>query len=469
VSYPGELRRQLGLGSAAALVVGEVIGVGIFLTPAAMAKQLGSPLWLLVVWLGMGAVTLAGALCLGELTARLPAAGGGYVYLREAYGPGVAFLFGWMSLLVMDPGLTAALAMGLAGYVGYVVELSDAGVKAVAGGAILVLAAANIIGVRLGAGLLRAFTVLKLGLLAFIVVWGFGRGLGDWSHFTPFGARPAGSPPFAGALAAGVVAAFFSFAGWWDMSKMAGEVRDPARTLPRALVLGVLTVTVAYVAVSAVFLYLVPVAAVTSDETFAAQAGEVLFGRAGGVFFSVVVVVAVFGSLASIVLGAPRVYYAMARDGLFLPGVAAIHPRFGTPARAIAIQAALACGLLLWGTFTQVLAYFFFTAVAFQAVIIAAVIVLRRRSPAPPAYRTPGYPLTPLLFLVPTALFLVLLVLNDPVRAGLGTGVVALGVPVYWLVVRRAEPNAPAREIGRGNQPATYPADVPSAKKGKDL
>jgi basic amino acid/polyamine antiporter, APA family len=208
-----ELRRQLGLRSAIALFVGEVIGIGIFLTPAKMAKGLASPFWLLVVWLGMGAATLAGALCLGELAARFPAAGGLYVYLRQAYGRGTAFLFGWMSLLVLDPGITAALARGLADYVGYVVPLSDLAKVGLAVAVVLALAAANIVGVRLGAGLVRGLALLKVGLLLFITCWGFGSGLGDWSNFLPFVARQPDSEPLRMALALAIVSAFVSFGG----------------------------------------------------------------------------------------------------------------------------------------------------------------------------------------------------------------------------------------------------------------
>ena len=275
-----ELKRQIGIRTATALVVGEVIAVGIFLTPAGMAKSLGSPLWVLVVWLVMGAMAVCGALCYGELAARYPQAGGSYVYLREAYGRPVAFLYGWMALLVMDPGLTAALAVGMAGYAGYIFNLSPIGMKAVAIAAIVLLAAINIRGVRLGAWLMRWLTVLKLGLLSFLLLWGFGFQLGNWSNFTPFVAQRAQSTPLLPALAGGLVAAFFSFGGWWDVTKLAGEVRDPARTLPRALLYGVVIVTLVYILTSAVFFYLVPLEAVTSGETFAAQAGEVLFGRA---------------------------------------------------------------------------------------------------------------------------------------------------------------------------------------------
>ncbi|HMF57758.1 MAG TPA: amino acid permease, partial [Pyrinomonadaceae bacterium] len=201
MSEQGKLRRQLGVRTATAMVVGEVIAVGIFLTPAGMAKSLGSPLLVLTVWLVMGAMALCGALCYGELAAKFPEAGGGYVYLREAYGAPLAFLYGWMAFLVMDPGITAALAVGLASYAGYSLNLSTIGIKAVAISSILILAAVNIRGVRLGAWLVRWLTILKLGLLAFVLLWGFGFQLGSWSNFTPFVAQRAGSAPIVAALA----------------------------------------------------------------------------------------------------------------------------------------------------------------------------------------------------------------------------------------------------------------------------
>ncbi|HLM58815.1 MAG TPA: amino acid permease [Pyrinomonadaceae bacterium] len=431
-----QLKRQLGLRTATAVVVGETIAVGIFLTPAGMAKSLGSPFWLLLVWLLTGAMALCGALCYGELAARLPEAGGGYVYLREAYGRPLAFLYGWMAFLVMDPGITAALAVGMAGYAGFILPLPPAGQKALAVGAILLMAAVNISGVRAVAGLLRWLTAAKLGLLLFVVAWGFASGAGDWSNFEPFVAQRPGSTPLVGALAGAFVGAFFSFGGWWDLSKLSGEVREPARNLPRALACGVMIVTLAYVLVSAVFVYLVPMGAVTSGETFAAQAGAAMFGAAGGRVFSAVVVVAVLGSLAGLTMAAPRVYYAMARDGLFFQQAARLHPRTGTPAAAIALQAALASLLVALGTFDEIVAYFVFIVVVFLALTVAAVYVLRRRQAAPPAFATPGYPLTPLFFLVLVALLLLLLGGNSPVQALLGTGVVALGLPVYFILFR---------------------------------
>jgi len=442
-THGGALTRQLGLASVTALVIGEVIGVGIFLTPASMARSLGSPCWLLVVWLIMGAMALSGALCYGELAARFPEAGGGYVYLRRAFGPGVAFLYGWKCLLVMDPGITAALAVGLATYVGYVVDLSGAGLKAVAVGTIFALAAINIAGLRLGAGLMRWLTAFKLGALGLIVVLSLALGLGDWANFAPFVAQRPGSDPLPGTLAPALVGAFFAFGGWWEISKLAGEAREPARTLPRALAIGVATVTAVYILTSAVFLYLVPLERVSSGETFAAQAGEALFGPAGGRVFAGIVIVAVLGSLMALLMALPRVYYAMARDGVFFKAVAAVDPRFGTPARAIALQATLASLLVVSGTFNQILSYFIFITVLFVGLTVTALFVLRHREVGDAVYRTPGYPVTPVIFLLLVAVLLLLLAGHNPLQAALGVGIVGLGAPVYFVAFR---PRAHARK-----------------------
>src|SRR6185295_18905166 len=210
-------------------------------------------------------------------------------------------------------------------------------------------------------------------------------------------------------------------------------VKDPSRTLPKALIVGVLTVTIVYILTSLAFVYLVPLDQVTSGETFAAQAGEVLFGRAGGTVFSLIVVVAVLGSLAAVVMSAPRVYFAMARDGLFIPQVAAIHPRFETPAFAIALQASLASVLVILGNFNDIISYFVFVVIVFVALTIVALFKLRRRSTANAGYLTPGYPVTPIVFLALLVLLLVLIGGNNPKQAFLGVAVVSLGLPFYLL------------------------------------
>lgn len=427
------LRRELGLGSAAAVVAGECIAVGIFLTPAGMARSLGSPFWLLAVWLLVGAMTLLGALCYSELAARFPRAGGPYVYLYEAFGPGVAFLYGWMSLAVLDPGITAVLATGASAYFSYIVRLSPMGIKILSVALIWTLCFINIRSTRLSAGFLRWLTWLKFCVLLVIVVWAIVFRLGSWSNLVPFVAQRAGSLPLAPALAASTVAAFFSFGGWWDVSKVAGEIRDPVKTLPRALILGVLAVAAAYVLISAVFLYLVPLEEVASDETFVAQAGQVLFGQAGGVIFSGVVILCVVGSLAVSSMAAPRVFFAMAQDGIFLPSVARLHPRFHTPSRAIAVQGTVATALVVLGTFQQIISYFIFVAVFFLGLSVAGLFVLRRGSSIAPPVLTPGYPFTPIAFLLMVAALLLLLLMHAPREAALGSAVVLAGAPVYYV------------------------------------
>jgi APA family basic amino acid/polyamine antiporter len=432
-----QLKRQIGLKTATALIVGEIIAVGIFLTPAGMAKALGSPFWLLVVWVLMAALSLCGALCFGELAVRFPEAGGGYAYLREIYGPGLAFLYGWMALLVMDPGLTAAIATGAASYVGYGLHLSARGNQLVAIAAIVLLALVNIRGVKLGSLFIRWLTFLKVGFLGGMVLLAFVGRMGHWSNFVPFVAQHPGSKPLPEALAIGLVGSFFTFAGWWDVSKVAGEVRDPSRTMPRAFIYGLLIVATVYILTSAAFVYLVPMQDVTNGQAFAAQIGEALFGRTGAQVFSFFVIVAVLGSLAPIIMSAPRVYFAMARDGLFFPAAAAVHPRFQTPARSIAIQAILASILVLSGTFQEIISYFFFVVLVFIGLTVFGLFLLRRRQRVTLEYSTPGYPFTPIVFLLLLCVILFLLGVGQPKQSFLGVAVVLLGVPVYYLIFKR--------------------------------
>jgi APA family basic amino acid/polyamine antiporter len=232
------------------------------------------------------------------------------------------------------------------------------------------------------------------------------------------------------------MAAFYSFGGWWEAAKIAGEVRNPERTMPRALTLGVVAVTLVYILVTGVFVYLVPFAGITSDETFMAQAGKLLFGPAGGTVLAALVVLCVLGSMAALLILSPRVYYAMARDGLFFHQVARLHPRYGTPARAIAVQAILASLLVALGTFAQIVAYFVFVAVIFLGLTVAGTFRLRAHVAEGARLRVPGYPYTPLAFLALVALLLALLAKHNTLQAVLGVMVVLMGLPAYRLVRR---------------------------------
>jgi APA family basic amino acid/polyamine antiporter len=445
------LARRLGLATATAMVVSQVIGVGIFLTPAGMATSLGSPAWLIAVWLIMGASAIGGAMTFGGLATRYPEAGGIYVYLREAYGPRVGFLYGWVSMLVTDPGLTAFLGVGLANYAVHIVPLSDWGHRAVAVAAIVALAAVNMLGATIGSGVLRALTGLKIGMLGLLAFWGFASRSGDWSNLEPFWAQRPGAPPLPQALAVGLISAFISLAGWWDASKLAGEVRDPGRTMPRAFLLGLSIVTTLYIAVSVAFLYLVGPGQNIADQgeaAFAALAGRALFGRAGEVTFAIGVVISAIGSLAGVFMAFPRVYYAMARDGLFFRTFGQVDPSRSTPTRAIALQAvlAIALALALAGSFDRIIAYFMVPTLAFLALAAAGVFVLRRRATAETGkvLAIPGYPASLLLFLVPVVLVIVLQLLRDWKTATLGFAVVAVGLPVSLLVVPWRRPDVAA-------------------------
>lgn len=425
------LKREIGTFSAVALVVGQVVGVGIFLTPAGMARSVGSPVWLLVIWLAIGAMTLSGALCYGELAARFPEAGGSYVYLREAYGRGAAFLYGWMVLLVLDPGLTAVFGVGAAAYARVLFPQSPVGEQMLAIAAIITIGSITILGVRLGTRILGILTVVKVATLFFIIVYGFAGGFGDYQNFKPFFVTPADA---FGALAGGLVGAFFAFAGWWEVTRIAGEIRDAERNAPRALVIGVVVLTVLYLLTSAVFLYLVPLASITSDETFAAQAGEALFGSLGGRLFSLVVVTSVIGTLFAYFIASPRVYYAMANDRLFFSSFGDLHPQFGTPHRATLVQMAIACILVLSGSFNEIISYFFFVVVLFVALTVVGLFRIRKRPFS--GYRTPIFPLTPLFFLAITAVVLFFIAMKNPKQTVVGAAVVLLGVPVYYLIFR---------------------------------
>ena len=430
--------RSLRLPSAVALVVGQVVAVGIFLTPGTVIQAIASPLGVLLVWAVMGTMAICGALCYGALAARYPQAGGGYVYLREAYGPRIAFLYGWKCLLVMDPGITAALATGFASYVAYLTPMGSVATRGVAIGAIAAFAAVHMAGVRVGMRLLTTIAVLKILLVAGLTIGALASPRASWSHFVPFVARHAGAPPIAGAVAGAFVAAFFSFGGWWEVTRIAGEVRNPSRTLPRALWLGLAIVTLTYTAATLSFIAVIPIHQVVAGQAFIAQVGEIIVGRGGGAVVAAIVIVCVLGSLGAMQMIAPRLYVAMAEDGVLPAAVAAVHPRLGTPARAIATQAVLASALVAIGTFDTIVAFFVFITVVFIAATVASVFVLQLREPG---FHVPLHPWPAVVFLALVAVLLVLLGASHPLQALLGMVIVAAAVPVYRMIhTRRAAP-----------------------------
>jgi APA family basic amino acid/polyamine antiporter len=415
------------------MIIAEVMGVGIFLTPASMSRTLGATSWVLGVWTMVGLLSAAGALCYAELGSRFPEAGGGYVYLREAFGERCAFVYGWMSLLVMDPGLTAALGVGLATYLLVVLELSPTLVPVVAIACILVLATISTLGIESSARLMRWTAVAKLATIALLIVAVLLRGnSGDVT--TPVAA--AGIPPFP-ALAGALMGAFFAFGGWWDLGKMNEEIVEPRRTLPVALVGGVVVVTLVYAGLSIAFMHAMQGQPQPTDEAFVSSLGSALFGAGAAKALAGAVVVAVAGSLSAVLLGAPRVYLAMARSGVFPASLVRFDARRQSAPRATLIQVALACLLVMLGSFDQILGYFVPAAVFFLGLSAAAILFLPRPPATPGIFRAPWHPLPIIVFLVLVVTMVVLFAVGRPVQTLIGAVVVGLGIPISFLVQKQ--------------------------------
>ncbi len=421
-------RRQFGLPAAISIVVGESVALGIFLTPATMAKSLGSPVLLGLVWIGMAFMAMCGALCFAELAIRFPESGGEYVYLRAGYGDRIAFLYGWMSSIVMYPGVAAALAVGSTAYVAQLLPLSATAIAFVPAFILCLFGVINFAGTRLSGSLMTFINILKLIILFGLVAWAVASGHAHLSNLTPLAARRPGSDALVPAIAGGIVSAFFSFGGWWEASKIAGEVRNPRRTLPLAFLGGVTLVTIIYLLISAAFLAVLPIDSMASNTAFVAQFGQVLFGAAGAKVLSLCVLVCVFGGIAALTMASPRVTYAMAQAGAFFPSFGRLHPRFGTPSNSILLQTALSILVLLLGSFDRVLAYIIFSAVLFLA--ISASTLFRTNEPVQGWW----FPVAPFLFIAFCIVVAMLILLHNPMPAMIGVGIVLCGVPIHQLL-----------------------------------
>jgi len=455
---PEGLVRQLGLFDAAMILCGIVIGSGIFTSTGLMAAILPSPGWILLAWVGGGLVTLAGALTFAELGAAMPRAGGHYVYIHQAYGPMWGFLCGWILFLVYMSGGIAALAAAFSEYLGgfwpavspertlFAVDVMPgpaalvwrvgAG-QAAAAGAIAILSWVNWLGLREGKLVQNVLTVVKIGVLCVIVVLGLGAARG--ADF-PLIWRPAGMEPSGILTAFGVtlVAVSWAFDGWNNVNFAAGEIRDPARNLPRALLLGTAGVTVLYVLVNLVYFRAVTLTDMAGEVRIAERAVTGLLGPQAGVVVGVAVMISILGSLNGSILTGPRIYFAMARDGLFFRQAGRVHPRRRTPDRAIVLQGAWACALALTGTFVQLFTFVMFVSIVFWIAAAGAVIVLRGKKPdLPRPYRVPGYPVVPVLFMAAGGGILVSSLREFPVESLAGLGLTALGIPVYLFWRKR--------------------------------
>ncbi len=425
-------RKQMGLPGAIAVVMGESIALGIFLTPAAMARSLGSPLLLAAIWCGMGIVALCGALCYSELSVRFPVIGGEYIYLREGYGGRIAFLYGWMSAAVMDPGVAAALAVGAAPYVLTVAGRTGTAPLWIPVLILIALGALNYVGTSLSRNLMTALNLLKIAVLVSMVAWAFLSGHATIHNVLPLAERRPGSDLLFPAIAGATISAFFSFGGWWEAGKVAGEIENPRRNMPLAFVGGVLLVTAVYLLVSFAFLAVVPLASIISNTAFVAQFGEALFGSTGSRILSACVLLCVAGGLMALTMAAPRVYYAMAKDGAFFAPFGRLHPRFGTPANAVLLQTVMAILVLSLGAFDRILSFIIFSAICFLALSVST--LFRVSEPV----RHWWFPAAPILFLIGCAVIDAMILMHDPIPALIGLAIVLCGDPVRKLAQRNA-------------------------------
>lgn len=427
--------RGLGLFSGTMAVIGGIIGSGIFLNPAIVAARVGTTSLTLLAWILGGVVALLGAFIYGELAARVPRVGGGYAYLRDAFGPLPAFLYAWALLLIMATGAIAAVAFTFASYAGALFGLPESSLPFVAAGAIVSLTVLNYVGVQPAAWTQNLFTVLKLAALVILI----GAGLllsPEASHAVPAGlppVLPSSRAPVLIALATAFVPVLFAYGGWQQTNFIAEELVEPERNLPRALVLGVVGVVAVYILANIAYLKTLGVAGLAASTAPAADTMSAVLGPAGRTVISVGILASTFGFLDLVIMVSPRVYQAMAADGLFFDSFARLHPRFRTPAAAIVAQGAWACLLLATRTYGQLLDYVTFADWIFFGTTAATLVVYRRgdRETNRSGFRLPGYPWTLLVFILASAYVVLGSMRSNPGNALRGAALLAAGIPVF--------------------------------------
>jgi amino acid transporter len=432
-----KLVRSLGLLSSIGLVIGITIGGGIYRTPAGIADRVPDPVWMLGVWVLGGLIVLCGALSFAELSASMPETGGMYVYLREGWGRLAGFLFGWSELVLIRASANGAISTVFSEYlfrsIGYDTVMYAVAADYVAAAAIIVAAIINIRGVQLGALVAGASSVAKFGALVLLVLASFALGGGAGASAGNFTA--AAGAVDAGLFGLALISVLWAYDGFADVSFAAGEVRDPQRTLPRAIVAGTLAIIGIYVAANAAYLYVNPLERMAVSPLIAADTMQALFGQVGVAFVSIVVTISTFGALIAIMLSSPRVFFAMADDRLFFPVMARVHQRYGTPHVAIALSAALGVFFVLIRTFEQLADTFVLTIWPFYGLAIAGLYRLRRTRPdLPRPYKVPGYPLVPGVFIAAVVYLVVNALVSEPVWTSVTFAIVLAGVPVYFAV-----------------------------------
>jgi basic amino acid/polyamine antiporter, APA family len=431
-----ELRKTLRPADAVMIVVGNVIGVGIFTTTGFIAGYIPDASLIMAVWAVGGMLTLFGALTYGELGAAFPRAGGDYIYLKEAYGPLIGFLVGWIGFFIINPGSMAALALGLIEYLvplllGDITEISPTIPKIIAILVILIFTSVNYLSVRWASRAQNLLSGFNLLTIVIIVSAGFILGTGNWENFS----YRSETSSFGDLFGPAMVSVFFTYSGWFVSAYVASEMKNPQRSLPFSLIISAIIITFIYIIMNIFYIYALPIPQMDGVVDIARRASESLLGNQASVLFSIMIIFAILGSLNSVTLTAPRIYYAMANDGLFPKKLGEVHPRFRTPHYSIGIQAGIACLMVLVGNFYQLLSYTVFFMLLTCIATAIGVFVLRIRKPhlARP-YKVWGYPFTTSIFVMAYTWIAVRVFLYNPQNALIGILIVLIGIPffIYW-------------------------------------
>ncbi len=442
---PNQLRRVLGTWDLVLMIIGTVIGSGIFLVPGAVLRAVGDSVPIAVtVWLSGGVLSLLGALTYGELSAMKPRAGGLYVYIRDCYGPFLAFLFGWTLFFVISSGSIATLAVAFGNYLGEFVQLSASNTKIVAVLMIVVITLVNVLGTRKSANLLNVTTTIKVvAILAMgtVLLWrGTHPVFGDAAAHQAAGGLSSG---LAAGFGLAMISVLWAYEGWQYVTYIAGETLNPQRTFPLAFLIGTAALIVIYLFANLGYVAALGTAGVSASTRVAATALGAVIGGGAGKLVALAILVSMFSAANAIILNAPRVYYAMAKDGMFFKSLSRVHPRFGTPAFAICTAGIWSAVLAASGTFEQLLTYVVFIGWIFYALAAGCIFIYRKRFPdAHRPYRVPAYPFTPILFIIAAAALVGNTIATQPVRAGIGLIIVLLGAPIYLIWRRSAKPSA---------------------------
>jgi len=449
------LARRLGLTSAIMVVIGSVVGSGIFLTPQSIAATVQIPGVMIFVWILTGLLTLAGALTNAEIAGMIPDAGGQYVFFRITYGDLTGFLYGWTTFIVYQTGSIAAIAVAFGRYSGYFINLphfspeleawklpligniyplKDIGVSMMAIAAILILAVVNYFGVQFGGMVQDIFTFMKVLAIGGIVVLAFTVGHGSTDHFFPLWGAPH-SGALLSAIGVAMIATLWSYDGWNSLTYLAGEVKEPKKNIPIALVVGTLIIILIYAATNLAYLYILPIGEIATSKLVAADVMENIFHGYGGAIISAMVMISTFGTVNATSMTTARVYFAMAKDKLFFRSLGKIHPRYRTPGTSLLVQGLWASLLTLTGTYDQIFTYVIFAGWIFYALGASAVFVLRKKMPETPRpYKVPGYPYIPIAFIIVATWFVYNTVVQQTADSMVGLFLLLAGIPfyLYW-------------------------------------